>query len=948
MDSNGRMSPQSGDPPEVAVLCDKIHELERELAMHKQAEQWLLARDAATSVLVAASSFTEAAPRLLKVIGEALGWQHGALWKVEPRWNVLRCAATWRESTAAPSEFENMNRRRTFPPGIGLPGRVWLSREPEWIRSAPDDPNFPRSAIAKQEGLKSAFGFPVMLNSEVLAILEFFSCEEQTLDPELLRTFEALGNQIGQFVKRARADETLDRFFTLSLDLLCIAGFDGVFRRLNPAWERILGYTLEDLTTRPFLDFIHPDDHGVTLDEMEKLTAGVHTTIAFENRYRTKSGDYRWLLWTAAPFTSDQLIYSIARDVTERKQMEQQLRQLREAAETANAAKSEFLARMSHEIRTPMNAIIGMADLLWESPLAPEQREYVRIFRRAGNNLLDLINDILDLSKIEAGGLEIAQIEFDLSDVIDRVVEITAVQAHEKGLELLSQVAADVPLDLVGDPVRLRQVLLNLLGNAVKFTERGEVVLKVERNLESPAVNRLAFSVSDTGIGVPREKHALIFEDFAQADTSTTRTHGGTGLGLAISKQLVALMGGNLTVESEPGIGSTFRFALNLPMATKQHRPPGAAVVDLKGLSTLIVDDNTTNRIILRQTLASWGAEVQEVSDGPEAIAQITRAYQAGTPYDVVLLDCRMPGMDGFGVAEHIRSHPSMAGVVVLMLTSDNRAGDAARCRELGVRAYLVKPVRRMDLLESIKAALEQRPASEPELPPAPATEGALAAVPLRILLAEDSEDNAILVRSYLKESGYQLEVAANGEEAVSKFSKGRYDLILMDMQMPVMDGYRATEQIRAWERERSLDPVPVLALTAYALQEEQERSIQAGCSAHLSKPIRQQTLLEAIRKYTTIEIHVPAKLRDIVPGYVERQRASVRTVLAALETGDYDAIGTIGHKMKGSGSGYGLDRITEAGAQIEDAAGQRNASQIRECAQALQNFLARVELVYD
>src|SRR5262249_12501117 len=351
---------------------------------------------------------------------------------------------------------------------------------------------------------KSGLAFPVMLDGEVLGILEFFSGTEQRPDPMLLETFETLGKQIGQFVKRARADEMLDRFFTLSLDLLCISGFDGVFRRLNPAWERILGWTVEDLTTHPFLDFIHPADQGATLDEMEKLTAGNYSSIAFENRYRTKSGEYRWLMWTAAPFSSDQLIYATARDVTERRQMEQQLRDLREAAEAASAAKSEFLARMSHEIRTPMNAIIGMADLLWESPLSPEQREYVRIFRRAGNNLLDLINDILDLSKIEAGGIEIAHIEFDLSDVIERSVEITAVQAHEKGLELVSHIAPDVPLDLAGDPGRLRQVLLNLLGNAVKFTERGEIVLRVERNPESSDNARLRFSVSDTGIGIPR------------------------------------------------------------------------------------------------------------------------------------------------------------------------------------------------------------------------------------------------------------------------------------------------------------------------------------------------------------------------------------------------------------------------------------------------------------
>jgi PAS domain S-box-containing protein len=941
------MGPQTSGDAEIAKLQERIAELERALASHRRAEQWLRAHDAATSVLAAASSLAEAAPALLKGIGQALACQQGALWKVEARWNVLRCIATWRESSAAQSEFENATRRRTFPRGSGLPGRVWASQEPEWIASTADDPNFPRASLAAREGLKSGFAFPVMLNSEVLAVLEFFSRDEQTPSRELLQTFEALGQQMGQFVKRTRADETLDRFFTLSLDLLCIAGFDGVFRRLNPAWQHILGYTLEDLTTHPFLDFVHPEDHNATLDEMDKLTAGSQTTVAFENRYRTKTGDYRWLMWTAVPFSSDQLIYATARDVTERRQMEQQLRRLREAAEAASAAKSEFLARMSHEIRTPMNAIIGMADLLWDSPLSPEQREYVRIFRRAGNNLLDLINDILDLSKIEAGGMEIALIEFDLSDVIERTVEITAVQAHEKGLELVSHVASDVPLDLVGDPGRLRQVLLNLLGNAVKFTERGEIVLHVQRDSDVTPSARLRFSVSDTGIGIPPEKHAIIFDDFAQADSSTTRMYGGTGLGLAISKRLVALMGGSLVVESVPGQGSTFSFTVDFSIAAKPQRTPGAAMADLKGLYTLVVDDNATNRLILRQLLASWGADVEEARDGREAIEKVRRASDDQRPYSVVLLDCRMPEVDGFAVAEYIRGHSPTPDVVVLMLTSDNRAGDAARSRELGIPYYLVKPVRRAELLQAIQGALQSSTSPPPQPASAP-TDYRPATLLLRILVAEDSEDNAVLIRSYLKDSGCQIEMAANGEEAFARFADGRFDLVLMDMQMPILDGYRATERIRAWERERSLRPVPIIALTASALQEEQERSILAGCSAHLSKPIRRQTLLAAIRKYTAIEIHVTAQLRAIMPGYLDRQRSGVRILRDALEAADYDTIGMLGHRMKGSGAGYGLEWITKIGAAIEHAAAQRDQASIREQVEALEDLLRRVAIVYD
>jgi CheY-like chemotaxis protein len=503
----------------------------------------------------------------------------------------------------------------------------------------------------------------------------------------------------------------------------------------------------------------------------------------------------------------------------------------------------------------------------------------------------------------------------------------------------------------VGDPDRLRQVLLNLLGNAVKFTDRGEVVVRIECDAESPGPGRLRFSVSDTGIGIPPEKRGLIFEDFTQADTSTTRNYGGTGLGLAIAKRLVEMMGGRIWVESAAGKGSKFYFTANFGISQHPQRAPETPVVDLKGLSALVVDDNNTNRLILRQMLASWGAQAREARSGEEAIAELTRAYEAQNPFRLVLLDCRMPGMDGFEVGRYIRNHPALAGMVILMLTSDNRAGDAARARELGMQVYLAKPVRRADLLDAIRTALEQPSTPVPEKI---AASQSPSAPPVGVLLADDSEDNVFLVNSYLKNAGCTLEVAENGEEAVRKFIAGQFDLVLMDMQMPLLDGYAATARIRAWEREHGLAPVPILALTAYALKDEQEKSIRAGCTAHLSKPIRQHVLLAAIRKYAdpqrsaSEEVRADKRLEEILPAYLERQRAAAQSIPPLIDAGDFASIRGLGHRMKGSGSGYGVPRLSELGAAIEEAAMAQDGARIHELAEELGAYLERLTISYE
>jgi PAS domain S-box-containing protein len=615
------------------------------------------------------------------------------------------------------------------------------------------------------------------------------------------------------------------QFYTRSLiesniDALMTTDPAGIITDVNKQMEALTGCTRDELIGAPFKSYFTDPERA---EAAIKRVLSEKRVTDYELTACARDGKQTVVSYNAATIYDRsrtlQGVFAAARDVTERKRVEAELQQAKAMAETASQTKSDFLASMSHEIRTPMNAIIGIADLLAKTSMSPEQNGYVQIFRRAGDNLLNLVNDILDLSKVEASQLELERTGFSLHDLLEKVKEMVAVRAHEKGLALVCEIAPDAPSDLVGDPTRLRQVLLNLVGNAIKFTESGEVALRVAPDAGATAPAALRFTISDTGIGIPGEKLGAVFERFTQADSSTTRRYGGTGLGLTISKRLVELMGGCIRVESGVGKGSIFSFTVPL-----------------------------------------------EIWAGP------TRRASA----------------------------PVGAG---------------------------------------------------PELP-LPA---------LNILLVEDSPDNRTITVAYLQDTPYRVEIAENGAVAYAKFIAGHYDLVLMDRQMPIMDGMTATRAIREWEKANQRTPTPIIALTASALKGDLEKFMAAGCSAYLTKPLKQEVLLRAIREHSifalpppkeesgrdvTILVRANPKLADLIPGFLQNRRRDVVALLEALDRDDFATAESLGHGMKGAGGSWGFEGITDIGAALEQAARSVDSDALRKRVDELSNYLDRVEVV--
>ncbi len=759
--------------------------------------------------------------------------------------------------------------------------------------------------------------------------------------------------------RAARERARLDALFASAPVATVVVDEEGRVRDANPRFQVLFGYSADEVRGQPLNDLIvpQPEQHEASLLD-ETVRGG--ETVVIEVQRRRKDGQLVQVRASAARVegVAERGLFVLYEDISDEIAARAALQEAKEAAEHVAQMRSAFLANMSHEIRTPMNAVLGLAELLLDTELAPDQRRSLNLIQSSGETLLTLLNDILDLSKIEAESLQLESVPFDLPRLVDSTVSLMGAKAREHAIELLADIPSSVPEQVRGDPTRLRQVLTNLVGNAVKFTNEGEVVVSVRVLAEQDAKATVRFSVRDTGIGIAEEQRQSIFQPFSQGDISMTRKYGGTGLGLTIAQRLVQMMGGTLDVRSELGRGSEFSFTIDMAVDAALPPPlPAPGAVQLSGLSMLVVDDNASNRRVVRGLLFAAGVTVDEAAGADEGLAAMRAAAAAHTPYALAILDAQMPVRDGFQLAEIIRADPSLKVTRLLMLTSAGQRGDAQRCRELGIDGYLTKPVSRADLLDMV-AGILGRPEGTPDTGHEVVTRHRIAESRrhLTILLAEDNQVNQEVAATMLRKRGHHVDVVGTGTQAVAQASRSHYDVILMDIQMPEMDGLDATRAIRAMPACADL---PIVALTAHALVDERQRCLAAGMNALVTKPFKAFELFAAAEGWGARTAPPPVDLAafrremaeagaaEAVEGIVESflAAAAVRTnsMALAVEGEDLAEIARLAHAFKSSAAQLGAHRLAETLKDIEAAAKDWKIDQARKC---YGDFLAEAEAV--
>ncbi len=816
-------------------------------------------------------------------------------------------------------------------------------------------------ANAEQAGTEKQAGFAFPIVGAIAAMSVLIAASAGTVDRGAVAiataTLLVVGLRLALTIRQARALNSA-RFRSLidnARDLILVTEADFQVAYVTPSSLRVLGRTPSELRGHSLAEVVHPDDRDAATTSLAEIADDGPDAATFETRVRHRDGTWRTVAWTATNLLADPSVRGYVlngSDVTEERRASHDLARARDEAMEASRLKSQFLASMSHEIRTPMNAVIGLNELLLGTDLDREQREYAAGVGSAAEGLLAIINDILDFSKIEAGKIELETIEFDLGLLLEDVVALVAGRAQDKGLELLAHADPQLPAGVRGDPTRLRQVLVNLVSNAVKFTASGEVVLRAEPVCDDGHTTTVRFEVVDTGIGIAPRDQARMFEPFSQADNSTTRRFGGTGLGLAIVRQLVELMGGQLGLDSEVDHGSTFWFELSFE-GTEAEPKRSAALPTFNALHALVVDDNATNRLILRQQLQSWGVQPDEAADAPTALEHLRDAARRGDPYAFAILDLNMPGMDGLDLAHTIKSDPSLANVHLFLLSSSGRvASDVAAAAQLA--GTLTKPVRQSELFNCLIEGLQMEPSPDQTSRPAPEPTDPAAQRGV-VLLVEDNTMNQLVATRMLAKLGYGCDIAGNGQEAIEALTVGAYDAVLMDCQMPVMDGYEATRQIRRAE-EGTARHMPIIAMTAAAMQGDREACLAAGMDDYVTKPIRVETIDDILSKWVrppagasqssdsdsapstdhVIDVARFAVLRDLDPGdgelisalvaeYLNDGQRLLTVLREAVAEGDPEALERAAHTLKGSSANLGAVRVAEICGRLE-ALGRANA----------------------